>query len=171
MNLLEIILLAIILGFGVFGYMTGLIQAVGSIIGLFVGFAVATRYADAFAGIFLPLYGGNHVAATITAFIILFVVASKVVGLLFYAVDRVFRLLAIIPGLQLLNRLGGLLLGLLEGILVIGIILNVISHLPVASQTVALVSDSWFLRSLRAVSTLVIAVFPRALDTIRSSIR
>ncbi|MFH1171788.1 MAG: CvpA family protein, partial [bacterium] len=130
MTTLEILLLVVVLGFGIAGFGAGLIQAIGSLVGVFVGTAVATRSYERVAGIALPIFGGNEIAASITSFIFLFLVTSRLVGLIVHILDKAFKFLAIFPGLKMLNRLGGFALGIIEGILVIGVVLNLVLRLP-----------------------------------------
>lgn len=171
MSILEIALLFVAGGFALYGMMLGLIQSIGSIVGLYVGFAFATRYVDGVAHFFTPFFGGNEIAATITGFILLFIIASKFVGILFLIVDKIFRIASILPGLQLLNRLGGFLLGLLEGIIVVGIILNILTHLPVSAGTASTVNDSTVLRLMVGTSKIVTAFYPSAFQSIEGIVR
>ncbi len=171
MSILEIVLLFVAGGFALYGMMLGLIQSIGSLLGLFVGFAVATRYVDGIAHFLTPFFGGNEIAATITGFILLFVIASKLVGIIFLIIDKIFRIASLIPGLQLLNRLGGFLLGLLEGIIVVGIILNVLTHLPVSAGTASTVNDSTVLRLMVGTSKIVSAFYPSAFQRIEGVVQ
>lgn len=171
MSVLEIALLFVAGGFALYGMMLGLIQAIGSIVGLYVGFAFATRYVDGVAHFLTPFFGGNEIAATITGFILLFIIASKLVGILFLIIDKIFRIASLIPGLQLLNRLGGFFLGLLEGIIVVGIILNVLMHLPVSAGTASTVNNSTVLRLMVDTSKVVTALYPSAFQSIGGILR
>lgn len=168
MSTLEIVLLVVVLGFALYGAMLGLLQGIGSIIGLFVGYAVATHYVNGIAHFLTPLFGGNKIAAVITGFTILFVLASKLVGLLFYFLDKIFKLVAIFPGLKLLDSIGGFVLGLLEGIVIVGISLNILTHVPVPGGTATAVEQSSMLKFFRATSHVVTGFYPDAQSSIQN---
>lgn len=129
------IALIVIAGFGILGFVTGLIRSLGSIVGIVVGSVVATNYYRAVGGFLLPFLGKNEFLAGMTAFVLLFFVTTAVVGIAFLMIDRFFKLAAVIPGLKALNKLGGLLFGLVEGALIVGVVLNAYTQLPVIRTT------------------------------------
>ena len=91
MTTLELILLAVILGFGIGGFATGLIQAIGSLVGVLVGTTVATRAYDDIAALALPLFGGNQIAAAVTSFIFLFLLTSRLVAFVVHLIDKAYK--------------------------------------------------------------------------------
>lgn len=120
----DIIFIGIIIVFTVSGFVMGLIQGIGALIGLAAGFWAAIRLFDSFGDILTPIFFGHSVGAHIAAFIIIFILASRLVGLIFWLIDKFFHIISIIPFLKSINRLGGALLGLVEGILICGLTLG-----------------------------------------------
>ena len=121
---IDIILIGIVIVFVVSGFVMGLIQGIGALIGLAAGFWAAMRYFSAFGDWLTPIFMGHGIWAHIIAFILIFVLANRLVGLIFWLIERVFKIISIIPFLKSINRLGGAVLGLVEGILVCGLILG-----------------------------------------------
>lgn len=169
MTTLEIILLAVVAGFGIGGFSAGLIQAVGSIVGAVVGTVVATRVYESVAGFALPLFGGNQIAAAVTSFILIFSVVSAVVGILVRVIDKAYKLIAIFPGLKSLNRLGGLVFGLLEGAIVVGVMLNLVMRLPLSPETVRMLQDSFWTKNFLAIGGWLLPLFPAAVEKVTSA--
>lgn len=167
MSTLEITLLAVIIGFGLVGLKAGLVQSIGSIIGLVIGTAVATRTFDDVGGFLLPLFGGNQIAAAVTSFIIIVLLVSRGVGILVYLADKAF---GIIPGVNILNRLGGLLFGLIEGALLIGVIFSLSSRLPLSESTQSMIADSRLIQFTVTVSKWLLPLFPEALEKTKTII-
>lgn len=116
-------ILIVFLGFAWFGFWRGLIETAGSILGIFIGVILASRWYESVISFF---HLNDTTGMKIAAFIILFVLIAKVTGVLAQAISKAFSSVAILPGLKSLNRLGGLVLGALEGALILGVILNFI---------------------------------------------
>lgn len=167
MTTLELVLLAVVVGFGIVGFAKGLIQAVGSLVGVVIGTIVATRAFDDVAALAVPLFGGNQIAASVTAFIIIFLFTSQLVGFVVRLVDQAFKIIAIFPGLKFINRAGGLALGLFEGILVVGVVLHLVTRLPISNESLAFIRDSFWLRTFLGVGDWLVPLFPEALKKAR----
>ncbi|MFA5047810.1 MAG: CvpA family protein [Patescibacteria group bacterium] len=128
-TIVDVILIVIVLIFALVGFASGLVQAVGTIIGIFVGAWVASHYFVLLGDWLTPIVLGHALVAKIIAFIILFILVSRLIGLIFHLLDKAFKIISIIPFLKSINRLGGMLLGLVEGALVVGLIVYVIAKL------------------------------------------
>lgn len=126
-TLVDVILIIVLFGFIAGGFALGLIRAVGAIVGLVLGTWVAGHYFQPVAAWLTPILMGHDIAASIIAFLLIFIVVNRLVVLVFHLLDRVFHLIAIIPFLKSLNRLGGMILGAAEGLLTIGIVLYIIA--------------------------------------------
>lgn len=170
MTTLELILLAVVLGFGIGGFATGLIQAIGSLIGVLVGTTVATRAYDDVASLALPLFGGNQIAAAVTSFILIFLFTSRLVGLVVHLVDKAYKFLAIFPGLKMLNRIGGFVLGIVEGAFVVGVVLTLVTRLPLSESTQTTLHASFWLQTFLAIGGWLLPLFPEALEKARSTL-
>ena len=69
---------------------------------------------------------------------------NRAIAIIFWIVDKIFHIVAIIPGLKSLNRLLGGLFGLLEGLLFIGIVVYVLSFFPLTDGLAKSVDNSRF---------------------------
>lgn len=141
MTLLDIILIFTICAFALFGFWLGFIQAVGSLIGTFLAAFIAGQYFDVLVPWIKP-YLRNEGLSHVLAFILLFILVNKAVGLFFWLINKIFHLIAIIPFLKTLNRLLGGLLGFVEGIVSVGIILYIASRYPISETFSAALIDS-----------------------------
>ncbi len=123
MTLLDLILILIIFFFTVSGFWFGLIMTLGSLLGTVAGVLVAGHYFEAFATKLTGLAMGNAGVAKVFAFILIFLLVSRFVGFIFWIVNKIFNIIAIIPFLKSLNRIGGGVLGFIEGVVFLGVAL------------------------------------------------
>lgn len=130
MTLFDLILILIVFGFGWFGFWFGLIHAVGGLIGLILGAAVASRYYDNLASKILFIFNGNVNLANIISFLIIYIVGNRLVGFVFYILDKILKPITNLPFLKTINRLGGGIIGLIEGVLTVGLFLYFIGRFP-----------------------------------------
>jgi membrane protein required for colicin V production len=119
MNLVDILIWAILVGFVVKGFMKGLVRQVCSLLGLLVGGWAALKYYTFVAEasrhiIHLP----QHVAIILS-----FVFVFAVVGLLFYLLGHFLTAMSSIMLLGGVNRVGGVVLGFLEGAFILCLVL------------------------------------------------
>ena len=163
MNWLDILILLSILGYVWGGFMTGLIQSIGGLVGLFVGTVVASRTYDHFGNLLAALFRGNGVVGDIVAFILIFLIVSRLIGLAFFLVNKMFNFIAIVPGMKLMNRLGGALFGLIEGGLFAGITLQFMSRLPVSTPLGDAIANSQLAQFSLNVAGWLVPLFPTAL--------
>lgn len=105
------------------GFRKGFIYTIGSLVGLVVATFLSTRW---YVGLGNTLGGSK--AAEIVAFLVLFAVISGVISWGFGVLTSVFNTVAIVPGMKLLNRLGGLVLGVFESAVFIGMIILIVRN-------------------------------------------
>ncbi|HAH04803.1 TPA: hypothetical protein DCL28_04605 [Candidatus Komeilibacteria bacterium] len=130
MSFIDIVILIVLAVFVWKGIRLGLIESIGGIIGLFVGVYLAGLYYDEAAAMLKGILFGSETLATILGFLLVFILVNRAVALVFWIIDKVFNIVAIIPGLKSLNHLLGGIFGLLEGLIFIGIIVYVLSFFP-----------------------------------------
>lgn len=118
-SLVDLILVIIVGGFVFYGAFFGFIHTLGSLIGALVGAVIASRIVDPVFDWIGFIFGGGT-WARIIIFIIIFLIITKVVGVLFGVVKKVW---SIVPFGKSLDRLLGLVLGFIEGVIVVGVIL------------------------------------------------
>ncbi|MEK7637325.1 MAG: CvpA family protein [Patescibacteria group bacterium] len=159
----DLLLLLSVFGFVWGGFWTGLIQAVGGVVGLFLGSIIASRYYERFAGTVAPVFGGNAIAGKVFAFILIFLLVTRLVGVLFWLVNKIFNFMAIIPGLKFVNRLGGAIFGFLEGALFVGITLQFITRLPISVPFAGTIAHSTIAKYFLDVTAWLVPLFPQVI--------
>jgi uncharacterized membrane protein required for colicin V production len=143
----DLILILILFGFFWFGFWYGLIYSVGTIFGIMAGAFAAGNYYLTVAG---NLSENPSNFSKVIVFIFIFVIVNKIIGLLFWLVDKIFHVLTFIPFLKTINRLLGGFFGLIEGALTLGIIVYIYTKYPFSAwlnyQLVRSVIAPWLLR-------------------------
>lgn len=168
-TLVDVILILILFVFIAFGTVLGLIGTIGSLVGLVLGIWVAGHYFLPLAGWLAPVLGGNVIGGKIVAFLIIFVIVNRSVSFLFYFLNKAFSLLSFIPFAKSLNRLGGFLLGAIEGILTLGILIYVVAKFASDSDFVKVSLDnSQVAHFLVLVSKWLTMFLPEVFDKIKS---
>lgn len=168
MVIFDLILLIILFMFVGFGYWLGLIQTLGALIGIALGAWLAGLWYEPFGAWLTPIFLGHDTAAKIVAFIILFIIINRLVGFVFWIANKIFNIISIIPFLKTINRLAGAILGLAEGVLVIGTILFVISKYSNNEWFNEVVGNSEVAGWIMAVSAIILPLLPEALKMIKS---
>ncbi|MDO8667679.1 MAG: CvpA family protein [bacterium] len=128
MPIFDIILIIIIAGFVFYGLFFGLIRTIGSLVGLVVGLWLTFVFHLTVYEWLKNLFFGHELSGKVITFIILFTFINRLIGFIFAILDRTFDLLSVIPFLKTINRLAGMVLGLVEGGLVLGFLLLYISQ-------------------------------------------
>lgn len=118
MLLFNIILVLALLAFIGSGLKDGFIYALGRIVGSVVGFLVARAFYVQLAVVFSPFMPTGW--AKVIAFLLIFMLVTRVMGWIFKALDKTFNFIAIIPFMKSINHALGGILGFLEGMIIIG---------------------------------------------------
>ena len=141
MPIFDVILLAVLTIFTVWGFFFGFIQSFGSLAGLVLGVLTANKYYLILAGwiCFIPV---GDTAIKIIAFFAILILISKLTGFIFYFIDKFFHLISIIPFLKTINRILGGILGLAEGLLIISVFLYVVHNYSINLLPAEMLSDS-----------------------------
>lgn len=169
MSTLDIILLVLLSLSFLSGLRKGLIRSVGRIIGLIIGAIIATRYYLAFFEWVDRFININESLGKVIAFILVFIVITNLIQLVFYFIEKAFKLVAIIPGSKYINNILGGLLGLLEGALFLGLIFYVMSRYAVfAGGMVESIRESVVVPWLNMVVELILPLLPEALKALQS---
>jgi len=126
-SFVDLILVIIIGAFVFYGAFFGFIHSLGSLIGAIIAAIVASRIIDPIFD-WLGFIFGNGTWGRIILFIIIFLIITKLVGLIFTIFEKMF---SIIPFGKSLDRLLGLVFGFLEGVIVVGVVLYfALQYLP-----------------------------------------
>jgi len=119
-TLTDVILIVIVTAFTVLGFFMGLISAIGALIGIVVGTWAAVTFYIPIAEWLSPYLLGHIGVANSLSFLLIFFLVNRLVAILFWVINKVFGLVSIIPFLKPINRIGGALLGFVEGVLITG---------------------------------------------------
>ncbi|MFA6514612.1 MAG: CvpA family protein [Patescibacteria group bacterium] len=173
MSIFDVVL-AIILAIFIFkGLSKGLIRSLGHIVGLIIGAYTASHFYLIFFewGSSWAWVANHQAASKVIAFIILFVVATRLTDFVFYLIEKVFNFLAIIPGSKYINNILGAILGLLEGALFLGLIIFVASRYAIIGNFFGdNIAQSFIAPWLLKVVDIILPVLPEALKALKSII-
>ncbi len=130
MNLVDILIWVVLLGFAVKGFMKGLVKEVCSLLGLVVGGWVAFACYGSVAAALGPHLHLPRILLSVLSFGLIF----AALGLSFFLVGHVLTTFFKIILLGTVNRIAGLFLGLLEGALVVSIVLGLAASGPASEK-------------------------------------
>ncbi|MBI4276405.1 CvpA family protein, partial [Candidatus Uhrbacteria bacterium] len=120
MSLFDLILAIVVFGFVLSGFWFGVIHALGAVVGLVLGAYVAGQWYEGWAQALAWLFYGHDNVARIVIFMAIFTLVNRLVGLVFYILERIFKIISVVPFLKTINRLAGAALGFIEGVVVVG---------------------------------------------------
>jgi len=169
MSYFDIALIVIISGFILNGFIKGFIRLLGNIVGLIVGIFIASRFYLQFYEWTETIFGGREGLGKVISFIVVFILVTVAVDWIFVILEKIFKIISIIPFTKLINRLLGAALGFVEGALFIGIILFVISRYAWIGSLFGdkLVSSQLTPFFLKMVN-IVMPILPEALKALQS---
>lgn len=164
MGTFDIVLIILFFGFVGAGFYFGLIHTLGAIIGVVVG-AIAAGNLYTVVSPFFEFFFLKPNVANVIAFIVVFLVVSRLVGWMVHMFDQGFKLIKLIPFASSINRLGGALLGFIEASLVLGTILFVVSNAQISPEIRTAIEGSPFAGLLITLAKVVVPLLPDALRT------
>ncbi|HPV70602.1 MAG TPA: CvpA family protein [Candidatus Magasanikbacteria bacterium] len=166
----DIILLIILGGFSLFGLWFGFIHTLGSLIGTVFGAYVSSHYYGPISSWVWSLTGGNENLVKFIVFILIFIIANRLVGFVFWLIEKLFNIIKIIPFLSTINRLLGFVFGLAEGTLFLGLTLFFVSKFPFSDWVINSLLKSEVANSLIKISSVLWPLLPAALKQIQAVI-
>lgn len=167
MFLVDLILVVIVGLFVLFGFLFGLVHTLGSLVGSVLGTVLASRLIEPAFERFGSFLGGGAIAK-IVLFIVIFILISRVIGLLFWVVEKVLGIFAMVPFASTFNRLLGAAFGFVEGIIVVGVVLFfALQYLPNDAVRAAL-EQSNVATYLLAITAAIQVMYPEATKAIAS---
>lgn len=165
-GLVDVILIVILAGFVFFGLFFGFVHTLGALVGTLAGAFIAGRSYEAVAQAVHSGIPGSLNVQRVIAFILIFTLVNRAVGLIFWAAEKTVNFLSFIPFLKTINRLAGAALGFVEGSLVIGATLYLATRHPfwiiprfIAESRL----DDFFV----GIAAIVIPLLPRALKLLQ----
>jgi len=162
---LDYILLGIIVLFALLGLKKGFLGVLGSLLGIILAILVASRLYPVGAG---WLGGANW--ANVVSFIIIFGLSSKIIGLVFWILGKIFQLATVLPFIASFDRFIGLILGFVQGIFVCGIVLYFASKYPMHPWLTEQMARSVVSMTLLQLASIFIPFFPEAIKKIKAVI-
>lgn len=166
----DLALIIIIAGFGLFGLWFGLIHTLGSLVGTIAGVYLASRYYEGAADWLISATGWGANFSKTLIFIIAFFIINRLVGLVFWILDKVLGLITRLPFINSINRLLGLAFGLLEGALVLGICFYFISKFPFGDSLIGWMGTSKIVPTLLKFASILWPLIPEAVKMIQSNL-
>ncbi len=170
MSLFDITLLVTIGGFALFGLWFGFVHTLGSLLGTILGAYLASRYYEPLAGWLTQVTGWSDNGARVLMFIVAFIVINRLVGFVFWIIDKIFKVVTHLPFIHSIDRLFGGVLGLFEGVVTIGLIFYFVERFPLSEKIMTMVAQSVVVPKTVAVAGVLIPLLPEALKLLRSTV-
>lgn len=129
----DIALVAIIVGFVLYGFFSGLVRALGNLVGMFLSIYLTSRWIDPAMGKLSAIFGTSS-TVRIVVFVIILALISRLVGFGFYLLEKLLGFLSWIPFAKSVNRILGGIFGLLEGLAVVGVLVFfIVKYVPLSA--------------------------------------
>jgi membrane protein required for colicin V production len=161
-----IIFLAI---FVISGLFKGIIKMIGAIFGFFAGTYIASHYYLAFYGRISGFISGKENVLKIASFIFLFILTAKLVALVFWLIEKVFKFAAFIPGSKFINNLLGAAFGFIQGAMILGLMIYLFSRYLNLGGTIAnLLLSSHIAPFLLKIGSIATPLLPEAFKSLMS---
>lgn len=170
MSLFDIILLGIIVVFTLLGFGFGFVHTLGSLTGTLLGTYLASRYYEPLATWLTHVTGWSMNGARVIMFIVAFVIINRLVGFVFWLIDKIFSLVTHLPFIRSIDRLLGAGLGFCEGIITLGLVFYFIERFPVSQSIMENIAHSVIAPKTVAVASILIPFLPEAMRLLRSTI-
>ncbi len=166
----DIILLVILAGFGLFGLWFGLVHTLGSLIGTAFGAFLAIRFYEPVAQWLINITGWGENICKVVVFIVMFFIINRLVGLAFWLIEKVLHIFIGLPFIRSIDRLLGLIFGLLEGGLVLGFTFYFIARFPVGDWFMGLISGSKVAPYFVKLANILMPLVPEAIKILKSTV-
>ncbi len=170
MSIFDIVLLVIIGSFGLFGLWFGFVHTLGSLVGTVMGAYLASRYYEPVANWLIHTTGWGDNFSRVLVFIIVFIIINRLVGLIFWIIDKILSIITRLPFISSLNRMLGLVLGLFEGVLTLGLIFYFIERFPLSDKIMGYAAGSAVLPFVIPVASVLVPLLPEAIRMLKSTI-
>ena len=170
MNSADIILLSIIVAFGLVGFFFGFIHTLGSLLGTVLGVYLASRYYSVMAGWLMSVTGWQGNTTKVVMFIIAFFLITRLVGIVFFFIEKIFNVLKFLPFVKTFNRFIGLILGLSEGIVTIGFAIFFIERFPLSAGIMSHLANSVIAPYSSGIVSILWPLLPEAFRLLQSSV-
>ena len=171
MSYLDITIIAIIAGFGLFGLWFGLIHTLGSLVGTFFGLYFATRYYSPMADWLISITGWSGNFAKVFMFILAFVLIARLVGLVFWLAEKLLGWITKLPFIRSLNHLTGAIVGVAEGAVIVGVSIYFIARFPIGEKFMLSLGESVIAPYLVKPVSIMLPLIPDAIKFLQSTVK
>jgi|SRR3989344_7045957 len=159
MSSFDLIILAVLLGFTLFGFFSGFLQAAGSILGAVAGIFFAQHYFETLGNWIVAHSDWSPNTARIVAFLLLFAVTTRAIGVFVWLAEKVLHVLPI-PFSRLFNKLLGAFLGFGEGLIVLGLFVYLLKHFPIAGAWGDMIKNSLVIDRAEPILSRIVSYTP-----------
>lgn len=144
MNYADIVLIVIVGGFTLYGLFQGLFRSLGTLVGTIIAAIFTGQVIEILSHTFGFLFGGGSTGRVII-YIIVFLLISRLVGLAFWIVGKIFGIVSWLPFVKSIDHLLGGLFGFVEGVIIVGFALLYASNVlpPIIMQQAHLETSSF----------------------------
>ena len=91
--IIDVVFIVIIFGFALTGFLFGLIHMIGSLLGMIVGIAVATRVAGPVGEYLGSIIGLPEATIAVIAGVIIYLLTASIYGIIFSILEKTFDLI------------------------------------------------------------------------------
>jgi uncharacterized membrane protein required for colicin V production len=168
MNIIDLSLLVVLGGFVLAGFWFGLIHMIGALLGLVLGTFLSSRFFEPLAQWLFSISDVNINLLRIVSFLFLNVFIVRLIGIAVHLIDKVFKVISIVPFMKTFNRLLGAALGLVEGVLVLGLLVYFSARFPVSAASELLLRESEIARAFNLAGAILAPFLPAALRAVQS---
>ena len=130
MTIFDVVILIILTGFIVSGFIKGLIRSVGSLVAVIAGVWAALYFSPVLYEWLSKLFFGNINMGKIVCFMIVYIIVNRLINFGFSVLNTTYNFISFIPFLRTINRVGGALFAFVEGGLVLGLLLYAAMNFP-----------------------------------------
>lgn len=123
MNIIDIIILLVLCFFAIKGFVRGLVNEASSLAGLLIGGWLAFKFHPLLAA---PIKSALHLPAHLSSFLA-FIIILLITGICAHIIGNVTTAVLRLVLLGSLNRLGGILIGVVEGSLLLCMVFSIAS--------------------------------------------
>ena len=170
MPLVDIILLVLIGSFALAGLWFGFVHTLGSLVGTLVGAYLASRYYEPLADWLITWTGWSPNAARVVMFIVAFIIINRLVGLVFWIIDKVLSIVTRLPFISSINRLLGFILGIAEGVITVGLVIFFIERIPLSNHIMGYIAVSKVAPMVAGVAAILWPLLPEAFRMLQSTV-
>ncbi len=126
----DIVIIVVVALFALSGLRSGFIKTLGSLLGTILGVYIAGHYYAPLTDLLVKFTGWAPNFIRIVVFLLLFIISNRLIGLLFWFINKAIGIITRLPFLSTIDHVLGAVVGFVEGVLVVGIAIFFITRYP-----------------------------------------